>query len=223
MRPRSTEWLRSQLLAAGLGAALALVIASAAHGDRGRYVVRSFIEPANPGLKVSKPLEEFRAVSRARVVVPTEWRRLNAKSGQLRFLTPQISAGGRCRYRVTFSVRSQLAQPRAPVDYVADALPSSATMRLLETGQRGNRAFRVARARGGRFVVRLRAFWAAVLTRRPDIAPVGQVAWSEISVTAASRQGDECHLGTWRAVLGPQLGDALATARTRLDFVRTRS
>jgi hypothetical protein len=222
MRPRSTGQLRYQLLAVGLGPALALGIASAAHGDRGRYVTRSFMEPANPGLEVSKPLEEFRAVSRGRVVVPTEWRRLSAKSGQLRFLTPQISAGGNCRYRVTFGVRSQLAQPREAGDYVADALPSSARMRLLDLGERGSSAFRVTRARGGRSVVRLRAFWAAVLTKRPDIAPAGQVAWSEISVTAASRRGDECHIGTWRAVLGPQLGDALATARTRLDFVRTR-
>jgi hypothetical protein len=223
MRPRSTGGLRLQLVAVALGAALALGIASAAHGDRGRYVTRSFTEPANPGLEVSKPLEEFRAVSRARVVVPTEWRRLSAKPGQLRFITPQISAGGDCRYRVTFSVRSQLAQPRNAGDYVADALPSSAQMRLIDKGERGSSAFRVTRARGAGPVVRLRAFWAAVLTRRPDIAPVGQVAWSAISVRADSRRRDECHIGTWRAVLGPQLGDALATARTRLDFVRARS
>jgi hypothetical protein len=223
MRPRSTSRLRYQLLAVGLGPALALGIGSAAHGDRGRYVVRSFAEPVNPGLEVSKPLEEFRAISRARVVVPTEWRRLNARSGQLRFITPQVSAGGSCRYRVMFSVRSRLAPPRDAGDYVADALPPPAQMRLFDKGERGRSAFRVTRARGGGPIVRLRAFWAAVLTRRHDIAPAGQVAWSEISATAASRRGDECHSGTWRAVLGPQLGDALATARTRLDFVRRRS
>jgi hypothetical protein len=223
MRPGSTGGLGYQLLVVGLGSALALGMVSVAHGDRGRYIVQSLTEPASPGLAVSKPLEEFRAVSRARVVVPAEWRRLKARSGHLRLITPQISAGGNCRYRVTFSVHSQLAQPRDAADYVADALPSSAQMRLLEKGERGSRAFRVTRARGARFVVRLRAFWAAVLTRRSDIAPAGQVAWSEISVKAASRRGDECHIGTWREVLGPQLGDALATARTRLDFVRTRS
>jgi len=44
-----------------------------------------------------------------------------------------------------------------------------------------------------------------------------------LAVTAASRTGDECHCGTWRERRGPQIGDALATARTSLHFVRKPS
>ena len=188
-RPRSTASIRYPLLAVGLGLALSLAIASAAHGDRGRYVARSFTEPAKPGLAVSAPLEKFRVVTRARVVVPAEWRRLRADSGQLGFLT----LGASCRYRVTITARTLLDQPRAAVDYVADALPSPAQGRLLDQGQRGSSAFRVIHGPGAGSEVRLDAIWAGVLTKRTDIAPTGQVAWSEIRVAAASRPGDECH------------------------------
>jgi hypothetical protein len=210
---------RSRLLAVGLGPAIALGIAFPAQADRGDYVVRSFSEPANPGLAVTGPLEEFSAVTRARVVVPAEWQRLNAKAGQVRFITPRQ----RCRYRVTFAARSRLDVPRDPAEYVAGALRPAGPGYLLESGQRLGSAFVVIRERSTDSVVRLRAVRAAVLTRRPDIAPTGQVAWSEVIVTAASRRGDECHAGTYRDRLGPQLGDALATARTRLHFVRKQS
>ena len=207
---------RRRLLAAALGPVLALGVVSGAQADRGRYVARSFVEPAKPGLTVSKPLDALRAVSGARVVVPSEWRRQSAKAGQLRFLTP----GRSCRYRVTFSVRSRLAAPRDAAAYAADALPSPAASRLLDSGQRGSSAFRVVHEPGSGTVVRLAGFRASVLTKRPDIAPAGQIAWSELSVSAASRAGDECHSGTYRDVLGPQLADTLATARTPLRFVK---
>jgi hypothetical protein len=217
-RPRPIARLGYRLFAAALGSALLLAIASAAQADRGRYVARSSTEPANPGLTVSPPLKDFRAVSRARVVVPAEWRRLRTSSGRLRFLTP----GGRCRYHVTLMVQSRLAPPRDAADYVAEALPSPTGRHLLDSGQRGSSAFRVVRASGVEPRVRLDALWVGVLTKRTDIAPSGQVAWSEVRATALSRRGDECHSGTWRERLGPQLGDALATARTRLHFVSTR-
>ncbi len=68
--------------------------------------------------------------------------------------------------------------------------------------------------------VRVDGLWASILTRRDDIAPSGQIVWSEIRATASSRAGDECHSGTYRKALGPQMGDALAVARTTLRFVR---
>jgi hypothetical protein len=205
-----------RLLIAALVAALVLGIASGAQADRGRYVARSFTEPAKPGLSVTGPLADLRAVSGARVVVPSEWRRLGAKSGRLRFLTQ----GSSCRYLVTFSVRSRLAAPQDPPDYVAAALPSPASRRLLDSGQRRSSAFRVVHEPGSATGVSLAGLRASVLTKRADIAPAGQVAWSELSVSATSRPGDECHSGTYRDVLGPQLGDTLATVRTRLRFVK---
>jgi hypothetical protein len=72
---------------------------------------------------------------------------------------------------------------------------------------------------GGR--VRLEALWAGVLTKRSDIAPAGQAAWTEIRVIAMSGAGDECHSGTWRQALGPTIGDSLAVARTSLHFTKS--
>jgi hypothetical protein len=210
--------MRPSVVAVAIAPVLALGVASAAHADRGGYRALSFTETANPGLTVSGSLgDTYVAVSRARVIVPTEWRRLKAKAGELRFISP----GGSCRYRVTFTVRSRLGEPRDAADYVAEGLPAAGPAYVLDSGQRaGNRAFRVIREKSTGRVVRVRGLRAAVLTRRADVAPSGQTAWSEIAVDAASLPGDECHSGTWRERLGPQLGDALATARTNLTFAK---
>lgn len=192
----------------------ALAAASAAAAET-RYIARTFAQPASGGLAVTGSLSRFRAVPRARVILPVDWRRLRARAGRLRFLTP----GRGCRYRVTFTVRSRLAAPQdAEADVVA-RLPESEPRRILEDGRRGGSAFRVTRPPSSGGDVHLRGLRAAVLTRRTDVAPAGQVAWSELAVSADSRAGDECHAGTWREVLGPQLGDALASARSGLRFV----
>jgi hypothetical protein len=210
---RSPTARRQLLVAVGLTPVLALALTASASADRGRYLTRSFTETASSGLAVTGPLADRRAVSRARVVVPDEWRRLSAKPGQLRFETP----GGSCRYRVTFTVDSGLAAPRDPAQRVGELLPGPGARYLLDSGQRGRAAFRVIREQStGR--VRLRGLRAGVLTRRADIVPAGQVAWSEIGASAVSRPGDECHAGTWRERLGPQIGDSLATVRTTLRF-----
>jgi len=206
-------------LAAGLGLGLALGLPAAAQGATNTFFVRSYTQPADAGLAVTGPLSEFRAVARVRVLVPSDWRRESASAGTLRFLTP----GSGCRYRVTFSVRTALAAPGDAAARVDAALPSPSPARLLDGGVRGATAFRVIRPvrQDGR--VQLRGLRTAVLTRRSDIVPAGQVAWSDVLVSAISRPGDECHSGTYRQRMGPQLGDALATARTRLKFERPDS
>jgi hypothetical protein len=206
-------------LAAGLGGlTLAMGLPAAAQAATGDYSSRSFTQPAATGLTVTGPgpLSRFRAVSSVRVIVPTNWRRESSAAGTLRFLTP----GTGCRYRVTFSVRTQLAAPGEAAARVDAALPSPTPARLLDGGVRGATAFRVIRPQRQDGRVQLRGQRTAVLTRRDDIVPAGQVAWSDVLVSAISRPGDECHAGTYRERMGPQLGDALATARTRLDFER---
>jgi hypothetical protein len=201
------------------GAALALALTlppAAAAAGRDDYVARSVSQPASAGLAVTGPLSEFRAVARFRVVVPARWTRRSAPAGRLRFLTP----GTGCRYTVTLRARTALGAPGDAAARVGAGLPSPSPARLLDDGVRRSAAFRVIRPQsdGGR--VRLRGQRSAVLTRRADIAPAGQVAWTDVLASAISRQGDECHSGTYRQVLGPQLGDALATARVTLDFER---
>jgi hypothetical protein len=202
--------------AAGLGLALSLGLPAAAEADRGDYVTRSYTQPAASGLTVTGPLSGMRAVARVRVVVPSEWRRESAPAGTLRFLTP----GGNCRYRVTFSVvttRAPIGEASARLDAV---LPSPAPARLLDGGVRGRSAFRVIRPQRDDQRVQLRGVRTGVLTQRTDVVPAGQYAWADVRVSAISRPGDECHSGTYRERMGPQLGDALATARTRLTFAR---
>jgi hypothetical protein len=202
---------------AAIGLALAVAGAGAAHAAGKSYAVASFVEPASPGLRVTGPLgKTFVAVEGARVVVPGDWQKLSAPAGGLRFLGSRNTS---CRYRIAFTAKSRLGAPADPVAYVTAALPAASAPYLLDSGVHGGRAFRVVRRRTtGQ--VRVDALFATVLTRRADIAPAGQVAWGEIHVVATSRPGDECHSGTYRDTLGPQIGDALATARVRLRFVK---
>ena len=196
---------------------VALAFAAPAGAERGVFSTRTFTEPAKPGLVVTGPLSRYRATSTGRVVVPTDWRRRSAPAGQLRFLATQNPS---CRYSLTYTVKSVLAPSQDAADYATAGLSSPGSRYLLDSGKRGNRAFRVVRQKsiGGR--VRLDALWAGVLTKRADVAPNGQVAWTEIRVVAVSGTGDECHSGTWRQALGPTIGDSLAVARTSLHFTK---
>jgi hypothetical protein len=166
---------------------------------------------------VSGSLSDYVVTSRARVMTPGQWRRRAARAGRLRFATTQNPG---CHYDLTYSVTSVLAPAGEARDFVAARLVPAGPRYVLDSGERGSAAFRVVRRKsvGGR--VRVDALWAGVLTRRADIAPAGQVAWSEIRVTARSRSGDECHSGTWRQALGPAIGDSLAVASTALRFSR---
>jgi hypothetical protein len=198
----------------------AAVLALAAPGgavDRTSFTARTIAEPATPGLAVTGPLSGYRVTSRARVVVPTRWRVRSAPAGPLRLL---VNQNGSCAYDLTYAVRTRLAPTQEASAYVAGALPSPGPRYLIDAGTHGNGAFRVVRQPGGAGRVRLDALWAGVLTRRADIAPAGQTAWTEIRVTALSRAGDECHSGTWRQSVGPSIGDSLAVARTGLHFTR---
>jgi hypothetical protein len=200
-----------RLLAPAGAVAAVLCTAAAAGAATGHdYVVRTFSEPASRGLPVSKPLDDFVATSRARVVVPRSWR---AKG------TTQFDTGGAsCGYRVKFTVRTRIDDPGDAAARVKAAVPGSGPF-VLDQGARNGVAWRVVRKSVPQ-AVHIDAQWSGVLTRRNDIVPSGKVAWTDLSVTAQSHKGDECHSGTYREVLGPQIGDALAVARTTLKFLK---
>jgi hypothetical protein len=209
---------RFTLLVTGIGCSAVLSAASVAGAASGDYVTRSFDEPVARGLAVQPPLSTFLAISRARVVVPADWQRVSAPAGRLSFLTP----GGSCRYRVTFTIHTRVADPADPVAYVAAGLPAGGARYLLDNGQRSGSAFRTVRRPGTDTRVRLAALRASVLTRRADIVSGGQVAWSELRAAATSRVGDECHSGSYRQRVGPQISDTMATARATLAFERPK-
>jgi hypothetical protein len=201
-------------LVAALGLALLAVPATAASP---RLDARTLTEPARPGLAISGALSDYAATAKARVVVPATWRRLRAGAGALRFAVTQNPG---CHYAVGYRVVSALGPSGSAADRVAAELPATGPRYLLDSGERGSAAFRVVRLKSAGGQVRVNALWSGVLTRRADIAPSGQVAWTEIHVSAHSRPGDECHSGTWRQALGPAIGDSLAVARAKLHFTR---
>lgn len=206
---------RLVLLAATAAGTVALTLPAGAQTS-GKFTYRAVTEPANPGLTVTGPLSEMVATSRARVLIPDKWRRISGPAGALRFRNTQNPS---CRFIVTYRVASRLAPDGDAAEHVAAALPAQTSRHLLDSGQRGGSAWRVVRQQTtGR--LRVDALWSAVLTRRSDIAPSGQVAWSDIRVTATSTAGSECHSGTYRQALGPTIGDSLAVARNSLRFTR---
>jgi hypothetical protein len=212
---------RARRVPAGRAAGVALAViatgAGIAQAADDRYVRHSVVEPANPGLTVSGSLgKSFRAVNSARVIVPVQWRVQKAKAGQRKYLSVQNSA---CHFRITFTAKSRLGAPGEALAYVNAGLPAAGSRYVLDSGVRNGGAFRVVRKQTTG-AVRVDGLFATVLTRRDDVAPAGQVAWAEVRVVATSSPGDECHSGTYRQALGPQIGDALATARARLTFAK---
>jgi hypothetical protein len=183
------------------------------------FVVRPFADPDGVGLPVTAPLSQFVVGSRARVTVPTRWQRLSAPAGSLRLRTTQNPS---CHFTMTYRVKTVLGATQEAAARVTAALPAPGAGYVLDAGTHGNRAFRVVRQRSVAGRIRIDALWAGVLTRRADIAPGGQTAWTEIRVSVSSAAGDECHAGTYRSSLGPTLGDTLAVARTSLHFTKVR-
>ena len=113
-----------------------------------------------------------------------------------------------CSYSVTFTTVQAASTTETPAEHVAAALPAAGANRLLDAGTRGSTAaWRVTHPASGDGRVHLTAL-------RADRRSLGKGArvWQETTASAVSRAGSECHTGTYRDALGPQIGDALATA-----------
>lgn len=210
----SAVMVRTPIVAATTLVALGLVAAPTS--ARQLFVARTVTEPSASGLSVSGPLKSFVATATARVVVPTTWKVKPAKGGQLRYV---VRVDASCGYDVLYSVRSAIAPIQDAADYVGTALPAQ-PRRIVDAGVRNSAAWRVVHTTPVHGRLAVSAMWAGVLTRRADIAPSGEQAWTEIDVSATARTGSVCHSGTWRDVLGPSVGDSLAVARTSLRFVK---
>lgn len=196
---------------AGVALLLAAPIATAANTSYDRV---AYSEPASAGLEVQPPLDEFKAVSAARVIVPRQWQRLPVKGGKPQYLT----AGGTCRFRVTWSVRSRIDDSGDATEHLDKAIAAPPKAHVYEQGERNGHPFRVVKIAGSPNDV-IRGTWVAVLTRRKDIAPAGKVVWTEVTANARSRSGDECHSGTVHNA-ARYIADGLSVATVVLRFVK---
>jgi hypothetical protein len=144
--------------------------------------------------------------------VPSRWSALKPKDKRHQSFHEGSS---RCRYSVTFTTGQVAGTDEAPEAHVTAKVPAAGAPYVLDYGQRGSAtAWRVVRLKTTDQTVKLRAM-------RADRRSIGNGThkWQETIVTASSRRGDECHSGTYREVLGPQIGNALATATGRAyDF-----
>jgi hypothetical protein len=146
----------------------------------------------------------------ARVFLPSNWSTRSGGSTTLRF-----SEGGRnCRYTGTVTAHVERGAKGNAIAFVRADLPITEPKLLLDEGARNVGAWRVVRVRRDDGRTQVKAEAARPLTVTRNALPSDQAAWLVLKASATSRKGSECHSGTYRAVLGPYLGDAFATART---------
>ncbi len=158
-----------------------------------------------PGVSGSKTFLE------ARVILPASWKRISAPAGALRFREGHRG----CFYVVSFGLRAHVAPTGTPAEHVAADLPVAGRRFLLDDGLRPPGAWRVTRVQRAAGRVSLRGAYARVAHADAGLIPSGQAVWAEIVANATSEAGGECHSGSYRSTLGPALGDAFATTRTR--------
>lgn len=207
-----------RLLAAALVALAVLPAAPGGAARKAAYVVETTSQPASSGLRPTGPLGDMRAVARGRFVVPSTWTRLSSRAGELRFRTAGTSS---CKYVVGLAIVARAAAPGDAATRVAATLPNPGPRYVIDEGVRSGHAWKVLRRpSSGDPRVHVIGARSGVLTRRDDVAPAGHVVVYDVTASAVSRAGDECHAGTWREAVGPQLADVLATTRTSLRFVK---
>lgn len=143
------------------------------------------------------------------LLVPNSWKRQKSKG------TPTWLAGhGNCFYRVTTRSTLTVAPSSLAAVRVAGDLPEVGP-RILDSGTRNSAAWRVTRPEmAGRKHLRAVASFATRATSGVALL-AGQSLWLEVWLDGLSRVGDECHSGTYRQTLGPQMGDVLSTVHVR--------
>ena len=159
------------------------------------------------------------ATASARVTFPARWQRAGRGTTQLT-LRAQTT---RCLYTVRVTTGVDASTDQDAATHAATLTPSAGRGYLIDDGTRGQSVWRVTRVPDRR-IVRLRAVRVTPLSSVAQQAGLAadQKAYQVTTATAESRPTDECHAGTYREVVGPAIGDALATARTRAYADLTR-
>jgi hypothetical protein len=146
----------------------------------------------------------------ASVRLPGNWKTSKASSTSIKFTEGQP----KCRYAGTISAHVERGATGNPLAFVRADLPETNSKLILDEGIRNTSAWRVIRVQRRDNRTQVNGEFARPLTITKNALPAGQAAWLVIKASATSRPGGECHSGTYRAVLGPYLGDAFATSRT---------
>ena len=146
----------------------------------------------------------------ARVYLPSNWKTRSSGSTKLSF----TEGGPNCRYSGSISAHVERGAKGNSGAFVAADLPETNSRLILDQGVRNGGAWRVIRVQRSDGRTQVKGEFARPLTVTKNAIPSTQAAWLVLKATATSRPGSECHSGTYRAVLGPYLGDAFATSRT---------
>jgi hypothetical protein len=141
---------------------------------------------------------------------PSDWKRTAGTAASRAY---RATSTGLCVFTVTVSTRIAPDKDETASAHVEAATPFQRPGYVIDAGTRNTEAWRVVRLPGTRTDPRVRLSAMHAVRNRLG---TNEHAWHETRVTAISRKGDECHSGTYRDVLGPQIGNLLATATGRI-------
>lgn len=196
---------RALLVALALGI---LAVAATSAVAASTYTLRRVANPVNAPVQGNEQIRTNYAVS---LLMRSSWRTRRISRTALGF-----GLGSRgCRYSGTVTTHVEQGFQGDALVRVRGALPARSQNLVLDEGIRGRAAWRVIRVQRGDGRIEVRGQYQRTLTAQAGSVPPGQAAWLVVSARALSRVGSECHSGTYRQTLGPQLGDAFAGSRTR--------
>ncbi len=146
----------------------------------------------------------------ARITVPRSWTLATSKPS----LQTYRVGSSICRYTVRVRTRLVVTSSDA-LGYARSYAPATGAY-VLDEGTRGRAAWRVTRLKDAPTTA-LKAvgvYPRSLGSGNADVTASGS-AFQIVTFDAAAPAKSECHAGTYRNVLGPQTGDALAIAKTR--------
>jgi hypothetical protein len=193
---------------------VALAVASAAGTAAGASSRDTLLRHHISYTRTDYPQAGYRSGASATFYTPGNWTTLARRDD--RHVSFRVFHTA-CSYSVTFTVRQAVYTDETPAEHAAALAPASG-IRLVDYGSRGTSgAWRVSHPASQDGRVHL----VAARVDRQSLG-AGARAWRETLASAVSRTGSECHAGTYRESLGPQIGNALATAAGRVYSFRSR-
>jgi hypothetical protein len=142
------------------------------------------------------------------VAVPSSWS-LRRSASAIRLRDRDFAS---CIYDVTITAQAIQSSATSPAEQIV-AQQNVDPSYVIDSGTRGRGAWRIVRQPGGSSkgvtVV------GDLLLPHPARGGSGggTTTWVGLHAVASARAGSECHSGTYRQAVGPQLGDAFASFR----------